>query len=297
MTRIDPELLARCAKLAQEGRAEVEPAPTGLDGVTLVRATSATDIPPRANPPMICLVLQGAKEILHHDRWVRFGAGDIAIVSHDLVPRARIVEATKQAAYLAIASEIDASILRALQDEIDPRDLCGARAAAVTAGTADQGIIDTMGRFLTVIDTPLEQKVILPLIRRELHFRALLSRQGYMLRQLARHDSHASRISRAITHIRTHWNNSIGTDDLAELAGMSRSSFHAHFKDVTATSPLQYQKSLRLAEARRQLTQTGESVSSVAFSVGYESPTQFSRDYRRTYGVPPMRERTSSLGA
>lgn len=229
MTPIDPDMLARCAALARQGP-EIDPVQTGLAGVSVVRATAAADIPPRSNPPMVCLVLQGAKEILHHDRSVRFGAGETAIVSHDLVARARIVAATPAAPYLAVASEIDVSILRDLEAEIDPRDLHGARAAAVTAGTADPGVIETMRRLLTLIDRPLERQVILPLIRRELHFRVLLSRQGAMLRQLARHDSAASRIARAIAHIRAHWSGAIRTEDLAALAGMSLSSFHGQFQ-------------------------------------------------------------------
>lgn len=291
MTQTAPALITRCIAIADERKAGSAPVPAGLDGVSVVRAHAPAEIEPRLYHPMVCLVLQGAKEIVHRDHAVRFAAGETAIVSHDLVTRARIVSATAAAPYVALASEIDLDLLRALHAEIEPAAIEDARAAAVAAGTADRTVVDVMARLLDLADKPLEQRVLLPLVRRELHFRVLLSRHGGMLRQLARADSRASRIAKAIAHIRRHWSAPIRTQELAAIAGMSPSSFHEHFKAVTATSPVQYQKSLRLIEARRRLVETGEPVSAVAFAVGYESPTQFSRDYRRAYGTAPRAER------
>lgn len=129
-----------------------------------------------------------------------------------------------------------------------------------------------------------------PLIRREIHFRLLLARHGAMLRQLVRQESAASRISKAIGKIRQDFKTQIAVSELARTAGMSVSSFHEHFRTLTATTPLQYQKDLRLIEARQLLIDGTRSVSNVAFEVGYESPTQFSREYSRKFGVSPRRD-------
>lgn len=291
MTAIDPALMARCMAIAAENHAKDEPVPAGIDGVDVVRAWSPTPIRPTGHHPMICLVLQGAKEIILPDRTVRFTAGETAIVSHALVSSARVVTATAAAPYLAVAAAIDLDLLRSLHGEIAEVPLAAARAEAVATGAAGRAVVDAMARLLDLAGKPLEQRVLLPLIRRELHFRVLLSRHGAMLRELMRADSHASRIARAIAHIRLNWDGALRTHELAGIAGMSPSSFHEHFKAVTSTSPIQYQKSLRLLEARRRLAETGEPVSAVAFAVGYESPTQFSRDYRRAYGAPPRSAR------
>ena len=129
-----------------------------------------------------------------------------------------------------------------------------------------------------------------PLIRREIHFRLLRASHGAMLRQLLRHESAASRIAKAINRIRQEFKTQISVSDLAHIAGMSASTFHEHFKNLTATSPLQYQKNLRLIEARRLLMDGTQSISSVAFDVGYESPTQFSREYSRKFGASPRKD-------
>jgi AraC-like DNA-binding protein len=284
-------LAARCIEIAQETAAGPYPAPTGIEGVTVVCSPAVSEIRPDMYQPMICLVLQGAKEILHGERAVRFDAGMTAIVSHELITGARIVEASPDRPYVALACRIDLEILRALQGEIEPDMIAAARSEAVATGRADAGVTDAMTRLLDLRDKPLERRVLEPMIRKELHFRVLLTRNGAMLRQLAQPGSPASRIAKAITHIKQHWNDPIRTEELADIAGMSPSSFHEHFKSVMATTPLQYQKALRLLEARRQLSETTVPVSSVAFAVGYESPTQFSRDYRRAYGTPPREMR------
>ncbi|MGU3399473.1 AraC family transcriptional regulator N-terminal domain-containing protein [Brucellaceae bacterium D45D] len=291
MTDIASDLAARCMRIADETGAGPRPTPSGVDGLTVVRNRAISLIAPEIYQPMICLVLQGAKEILHGERAVRFDAGMTAIVSHELVTGARIVKASDAEPYVALACRIDIDILRTLQGEIEPDLIDEARSEAVATGTAEAGVIDTMARLLDLRDKPIERRVLDPMIRKELHFRVLLTRNGAMLRQLAQPGSPASRIARTVAHIKQHWNDAIRTEELATIAGMSTSSFHEHFRTVMATTPLQYQKTLRLLEARRQLSETDEPVSSVAFAVGYESPTQFSRDYRRAYGAAPSETR------
>lgn len=290
MENIDPDLIATCARIAARAGVPGTPVATGVRGLGVMSATRSSELCATVYRPMICLVLQGSKEIEYHGRGILFGAGQTSIVSHELVAGARIVDAP----YLALACELDVDILRTLQAEIEPDAIEAARADAVAAGSADRAVVDAMARLLDLGERPLEQKVLDPLIRRELHFRVLLTRDGAMLRQLARPGSPASRIARAIVHLKNNWNATVRTEELADIAGMSASSFHEHFRRITSTTPIQYQKSLRLVEARRRLTEAGQPVSTVAFAVGYESPTQFSRDYRRVYGAAPRDARRAS---
>ena len=141
--------------------------------------------------------------------------------------------------------------------------------------------------FFDLIDRPLEAKVMAPLVLREIHFRLLMAQHGGMLRQLLQRGSHASRLTKVLERIKNDYTAPLAVTELASIAGMSPSSFHEHFKALTATTPLQYQKNLRLIEARRLLLDCGHNVSSAAFEVGYESPTQFTREYTRKFGASP----------
>ena len=147
--------------------------------------------------------------------------------------------------------------------------------------------MDAMGRFIDLLDRPLEAKVMQPLILREIHFRLLLDRHGSTLRQLLQRGSHVDRIAQAIARIQEDYTAPIAVAELASIAGLSLSSFHEHFKALTATTPLQYQKDLRLLKARHLLMNGAHSVANAAFEVGYESHTQFSREYSRKFGHSP----------
>ena len=154
--------------------------------------------------------------------------------------------------------------------------------------------MELMGRYVGLLDDPEGQPVLVPLLRRELHFQMLRERHGAMLRSLIRRNSHANHIARAIRELRDSFRDPLDVSSLARFVGISPSSFHRHFKQVTATTPLQFQKDLRLAEARRLLAAGEHSVSSAAFEVGYESPTQFSREYSRKFGGSPSLQRGSA---
>ncbi len=153
-----------------------------------------------------------------------------------------------------------------------------------------ESIIDTIGRYVRIAQDPVESTVLLPLVKKELHFRLLRSESGGMLRALSNYDSHASNIGSAIKLLRERFRETLDVSELAKSVGMSVSSFHRHFKSMTMTTPLQYQKELRLTEARRLLRSARKSVSTAAFEVGYESPSQFSREYSRKFGVPPRED-------
>ncbi len=150
-----------------------------------------------------------------------------------------------------------------------------------------------MRRLVALTDKPADADALAPLVLRELHYRLLQADHRTMLRRLLRRDSNASRIARAIARIRADLTAPLSVPELAQVATMSTSTFHHHFKDVTATTPLQYQKSLRLLEARRRIRDEGRTVTEAAFGVGYQSSTQFSREYARTFGVAPREDRLS----
>lgn len=288
------DLIARVCRYADTHAAPETPIATGIDGFTLVRCNRPTPIEPNLYYPLLCVVLQGRKESTLGRRRVTFGAGESLIVSLDLPSGSRIIEASREAPYVALALAIDLRIIRSLNEEVDGSEFAQDQVRAIASGKADDVLVDAMGRLFDLVDKPLEQTVLLPLVRREIHFRILLAGHGEMLRHLSRRDSHASRITRAIAHIRKQFPTPVSVAELAQAAGMSASSFHEHFKAMTDTTPLQYQKDLRLLEARQQLIGSGKSVSSVAYDVGYESPTQFSREYARKFGRPPSADRPAA---
>jgi transcriptional regulator GlxA family with amidase domain len=185
---------------------------------------------------------------------------------------------------------LDVATIRKLYDEVAESGLDSERARAAETHRADPGLLDALRRYLALADSPADAKVLGPLTSKEIHYRLLMAPFGGMLRSLIRHDSDASAVARAIGHIRRDVRSPIAIPELARRVGMSVSSFHKHFKTITSTTPLQYQKELRLLEARRLLKTGGASVTTAAFDVGYESASQFSREYARKFGVPPSQD-------
>ena len=237
--------------------------------------------------PVICLILQGRKEINAGDRFVSLAEGNALLVSHDLPVTSKITEASPQAPYRALIFSLDLGILRGLYEQVGDAVLQKALATSLAASPVDPAWIKPMERYLELMHAPLDAQVLGPMILKEIHYRLLLSPIGGMLRNLLSVDSHASRIAKSIQQIRARFREPLGVGELADIAGMSQSSFHEHFKSVTGTSPLQYQKDLRMIEARVLLERGMPSVSVAGFEVGYESPTHFSRDYSRKFGCSP----------
>ena len=260
---------------------------TGIAGLYVHRQTRPNPFEAVVYTPVVCLNLQGRKEVTIGDRSTAFGAGQSLIVSHHLPVAARVTEASPERPYLALIAALDIDIIYSLCEEVGEAALDERRARTLAAGATDPALVGAMARYFALTRDPLEAKVMAPLILKEIHFRLLTASHGGMLRQLMRRDSHASRISRAIGRIRTLYRAPLAVASLADEAGMSPSSFHEHFRQITGTTPLQYQKDLRLMEARRLIAADGLSVSSAAYEVGYESPTQFSREYSRKFGSPP----------
>lgn len=234
---------------------------------------------------MLCLILQGRKEMTFGGRTYRLGAGECALVSHDLPILSRV----REVPYLVVLLRVDVDVLRSLYEDVGEL-AAQSEGQALEVHRADAHLLDAACRYLALAESEMDARVLAPMLLKELHYRLLTSPLGHMLRSLLRHDSHASTIARAITLLRRDFRAPMVVEKLARSVGMSVSSFHEHFKNVTSSSPLQYQKSLRLLEARRLLVAGSSNVTTVAFEVGYESATQFSREYARKFGHPPSRD-------
>lgn len=283
------ELASRGVSAAENGHQQtVKP----MERLLLLWQDSPSSFEASLYEPVLCLILQGRKEVSIGDQTLSFGPGECLLVSHDLPVCSRITKAP----YLALVLEVDVATIRKLYDEVAESALDSERARAAETHRADSGLLDALRRYLALADSPADAKVLGPLISKEIHYRLLMAPFGGMLRSLIRHDSYASAIARAIGHIRGDIRSPIAIPALAQKVGMSASSFHKHFKTITSTTPLQYQKELRLLEARRLLRTDATSVTTVAFDIGYESPSQFSREYARKFGVPPSQDMANATG-
>ena len=237
--------------------------------------------------PVICLILQGQKEMSVGQQFIKLDEGDVLLVSHDLPVTSKITQASAERPYQALIFSLDLSILRGLYEQVGAEVSVRDNASSLSASKVDPAWTEPMVRYLQLMDSPLDAQVLGPMILKEIHYRLLTSPIGGMLRNLLSVDSHASRVAKSIQHIRARFRESLVVGELAQVAGMSPSSFHDHFKSVTGTTPLQYQKDLRMIEARALLERGVPSVSFAGFEVGYESATQFSRDYSRKFGCSP----------
>jgi AraC-like DNA-binding protein len=254
-------------------------------GLHLLRQNVPNEFEATIYDPMLCLILQGRKEMLFGERAYRLGAGECALVSHDLPILSRV----REAPYLVVLLNVEVDVLRSLYEDIGELATQG-EPGALEVHRADAQLLDAVGRYLALAESEMDARALGPLLLKELHYRLLMSPLGHMLRSLLRQDSYASAIARAITLLRRDFRGPIVVEELARAVGMSVSAFHRHFKRITSTSPLQYQKGLRLLEARRLLAAGTATVTTAAFDVGYESPTQFSREYARKFGRPPSKD-------
>ena len=280
------EQLARMRVIA-ERHADGVRRETVLPRVAVHFGTMMTKPTPGVYEPALCLVLQGAKQVIIGDRILRYDPASYFIATIDLPARGWVVEASPQEPYVAVSLKLDQQMLGALILDM-PHGAEGQTAGfAVSAVTPD--LLDPWCRLLSLLDTPEDVPVLGPMHEREILYRLLKGPQGGVLRQITRPDSRLSQIRQAIGWIRSHFDETMRVEQLADLAGMSPASFHRHFKAATAMSPLQYQKTLRLQEARRLLV-TSADAARTAHIVGYESASQFSREYARMFGAPPGRD-------
>lgn len=292
---IDDQFIARVAALAKARDIRDEPVECGPGGLAVWRSLAPTPIRPTCYRPVLCLVLQGAKLVSVPGRETRLSKGRSLIVSVDLPTISRVIEASPEKPYLTLSLPIDMGLLREVAGDMELAAAEAPADSALSAAEADEALVGAMDRLFALSENRTAAAVLAPLILREIHFWMLMADHGAMLRDLCRADSRAARIARSIGIIRRDFARRLRVDDLARAAAMSNSAFHDHFKAITGTTPLQFQKQLRLMEARRLIASGEISVSAAAYRVGYESPTQFSREYARTWGTPPRSDLPSRL--
>jgi len=236
---------------------------------------------------MLGLVLSGAKRVVIGNRTLHYEANQFFIATVDVPASSVTIEVSSEAPYVAARLAIDKDVLA--DQVVDIHRDFDVENEAFAVGTMTPEMHEAWLRMLRLLDAPNEIDTLAPLFEREILFRILQGPQGALLRQAARTDGRIARIRAAIAHLRANVDQCVRVEQLAAISGMSTPTFHRHFRAATAMSPLQYQKALRLQEARRRLI-AGADASSAAYAVGYESASQFSREYARMFGAPPARD-------
>ena len=261
-------------------------------GTHLLRFESPSGQNATVYRPLLCLILQGAKAVATSAKTITVHAGQSLIVSHAVPVLSRITEATPEAPYIALVFPLDLDLLRSLAPDVLPSsDSRPSDPFSIHLCDTDEGIEDALRRYFDQCETDAARRLLAPITAREIHARLLMGPQGDTLHKLLWHESTASRIFQATRGIQTNLSKAIVIKDLARDVGMSSSAFFEQFKAVTGTSPLQYQKDLRLLRARDALHTSSAKVSEIAFGVGYESSAQFSREYSRKFGRSPRQDR------
>lgn len=259
-----------------------------LPGLTIIRALSPSGLLHAISQPLVCLVLQGSKQVAMGDQVVNFSAGDSLLITADVPTVSQVTAASATAPYLSWVLELDPALIAELSLQMAAVPL--AEGVAVCVEPTDAEVADAALRLMRLVDRPATAPVLHGQWLRELHYWLLAGRHGPAVRRLGGLGSHAQRVGRAVALLRAEYAQPLPVARLAEVAGMSPSSFHQHFRAITSLSPLQFQKQLRLIEARRLMTAQGASASQAAFAVGYESVSQFNREYVRMFGQPPARD-------
>lgn len=264
-------------------------AQTPIPGLTTLRSTTPSGLVHAIYRPLVCLVLQGSKQVAMGIDSFAFGAGDSLLVTADVPIVSQITRASAEAPYLALALELDLAVIADLAMQMKDEAATDA-SPPLRVDATDAEVADAALRLMQLLDRPAAIPVLHAQRVRELHYWLLQGKHGAAIRRLGLPDGHAQRVGRAVALLRAEFAQPLPVDRLAAAADMSASSFHQHFRAMTSLSPLQFQKQLRLIEARRLMMSEGRSASGAAFAVGYESVPQFTREYRRMFGLPPGKD-------
>ncbi|CAB3769785.1 AraC family transcriptional regulator [Burkholderia sp. MSh2] len=240
--------------------------------------------------PSFGLVVQGAKRVIQSGDMYIYDANRFLITSLDLPGSTQVIEASREKPFLGLGLKLDFRVMAELMMQVAPDHDEATAGRGLVVGDMTEPLYDALSRLLALLDEPGAIAVLAPYIEREIYYRLLTSDQGARLRQIASAGSQGHRVSRAIQWLRMHFDESLRVDDLAAQVQMSSSTFHHHFRQLTGMSPLQYQKWIRLNEARRLMLSERLDAASASFRVGYASPTQFNREYSRLFGNSPRRD-------
>ena len=260
-------------------------------GVYIYHSSKPTECVPSVFKPAFCVIAQGSKSVLLNDESFDYDSGHYLISTLDLPIVSNVVEASREKPYLNLRIDLDPTLVASVMMESGIKvKKSDAAVKAMDVSSLDADLLDAVVKLVRLLDTPEEMKVLAPLIIHEIVYRLLKGAQGARLSHLITTEGDASRVSTAVKRLREKIDQPLKVENLARELGMSISGFHHHFKAVTAMSPLQYQKQIRLQEARRLMLGEGMDVASASFRVGYEDPSYFSRDYKKLFGAPPQRD-------
>lgn len=270
-------------------------APAGLTATPIPRleisvGQATTGKAPCLYRSMICFILQGAKHVAINDDLLSYDPSHYLISALDLPLTGQILDADDGQPYVAVSLVLDPALLADVASTMPPVRDADAQGVGIAINPMTPPLRDTLLRLLSLLDTPADIPGLGPMAERELLYRLLQGPQGRLLRQIAQPEGALGRIRRAVGWIRDHHTARLRIEALCDASGMSRASLHRHFLALTGLSPIQYHKQLRLQEARQLLLAGDHSASDVAFAVGYESASQFSREYLRQFGAPPARD-------
>lgn len=284
-------LLKVVSRYAEAHADETGLARTPISGLATIRSAKPSGMIYAISRPLACLVLQGRKRVTMGTKTFAFGAGDSLLITADVPTVSQVTQASAAAPYLSLVIDLDPAVIADLTVQMEAVPV--AEGAPVRIEQTDAEVADAALRLMRLLERPGAVPVLHAPWMRELHYWLLVGRHGAVIRRLGSPQGHAQKIARAIAVIRAEFARPLPVDRLAAVAGLSPASFYHHFRVVTSLSPRQFQKQLRLIEARRLMMSEHLSASRAAFAVGYESVPQFTRDYRRFFGLPPAQDRSN----
>jgi AraC-like DNA-binding protein len=308
MDTMQHEQVAREERRAQESREElvdriarairtdgtVEPLP----GLRFRRVSAPTELGHGASSPSFCITAQGSKEVVLGEKRYRYDPSHYLIATATLPVASRIVEASPERPFLNLVLRLDPALVGSVMVEAGyPASRSQSAVTAIDVSPLDRGLLDAVMRLVRLLDSPAESRFLVPLVTREIVYRLLRGEQGGRLGQIAALGGTTHRIVDAVERLRHDFDKPMRIEEMARELRMSVSGFHHHFKAVTAMSPLQFQKQLRLQEARRLLLGEDLDAASAGQRVGYDDASQFSREYKRLFGEPPLRDVERLRGA
>ncbi|EGR3112140.1 AraC family transcriptional regulator [Vibrio parahaemolyticus] len=281
----------KLAKLIDRWTGNVNQYDTPISGLRFSRWTTPTPPTSYTHNPSICLIAQGRKRVLLGEESFIYDANHFLISSVDLPIIANIIEASEEQPYLGLIVELDLTEISQLIIDSELAFTQSKEAQkGIAVGELSESLLDAFVRLAELLDEGQNIKILAPIIKREIFYRLLMSEQGTRLHQIVTAGSHSHQIAKAIDWLKNNFVKPLSVGDLASYTGMSKSSFYTHFRSMTSMTPLQFQKKLRLSEARRLMLTENLDAMAATFKVGYESPSQFSREYSRLFGAPPSKD-------
>jgi AraC-like DNA-binding protein len=265
---------------------------TAIEDVLLSRLVEPEVPEPSMTGTVLAVIAQGAKRLALGSRVYEYSAGQYLVASVDMPVTGNFIGATADRPALGFGLVLRPAVVAEILLQAGPGDLPPAAGvpSGIAVSDAPAELLDAVLRLVRLLDHPRDAAVLAPLIKREILWRVITGEQGAVVRQLGLADSNLTHVARAVRWIRDHYPAAFRVEDLARLSGMSVSAFYRNFQAVTAMSPIQFQKQIRLQQARLLLATRPGDVTGVSRHVGYESPSQFSREYRRQFGAPPSRD-------